>query len=352
METLGVGFNPSETTGDENIVRLSVVQARRLIFGALTGAGTTPDNARYLTEAILDTEQSGLEGHGFYWLQYYCDHVRSGKVNGKAVPKVTRLSPVAFKVDVRKGFAHPAIEKGFAMLIPAARKHGIAGLAVHASYNAATLGFHTGYLAKRGLLAFGFTNAMPAMAPVGGRKAVLGTNPMSFAVPGRAEKIAVLVDQSASAVTWTAVKRAAEQGLPIPLGWALDRDGKPTTIAAEGLQGSIAASGGAKGFNMGLMGEIMCAALTGSLRGPEMGSFTENDGKAIGCGQFFIAIEPQLFSGGHFARIVKAITTSITAQDGARLPNARREANIKRSRTDGLTLSASLHARLKDYCQT
>src|SRR5215475_12708484 len=117
-------------------IKLTPKVARKLIFEALTGAGTTPANATYFTEAILDTELSGLEGHGFYWLQYYCEHVRSGKVDGKAVPKVTRISPVAFRVDARRGFAHPAIEKGFSKLVPAALKNGIAGVAVHNSYNA------------------------------------------------------------------------------------------------------------------------------------------------------------------------------------------------------------------------
>ena len=65
------------------------------------------------------------------------------------------------------------------------KKFGIAGMAVHNSYNAATLGFHTGTLARAGLVAFGFTNAMPVIAPVGGAKPVIGTNPLSFAVPGK-----------------------------------------------------------------------------------------------------------------------------------------------------------------------
>src|SRR5512136_2691228 len=123
-------------------LRLTPAAARKLIFKALNGAGTSAANARYFTEAILDTELSGLSGHGFYWLQYYCEHVESGKVNGKAKPKIKRLTPVAYRVDANRGFAHPAIEQGFAKLIPAARRYGIAGMAVHNSYNAATLGYH------------------------------------------------------------------------------------------------------------------------------------------------------------------------------------------------------------------
>lgn len=329
-------------------ITLSRKAARRLIFEALTGAGTRRANAFYFTDAILDTELSGLEGHGFYWLQYYCEHVQSGKVDGRATPKVTRQSPVAFRVDARGGFAHPAIEKGFAKLVPAALRYGIAGMGVHNSYNAATLGYHTGFLARKGLLALGFTNSTPAIAPFGGRKAVIGTNPISFAVPAASGKIAFLIDQSASAVTWTAVKLAADEGRSIPLGWALDADGKPTTDPTRGLAGSMAPAGGYKGFGIGLIGEVMCAALAGGLRGPEMGSFMANDGKPIGCGQFFVALDPKAFSDG-FSRQIAALMHSITEQRGARLPNAQRAANQKRLSKQGLSLDRALYDRLKSF---
>lgn len=332
-------------------LKLSPAAARKLIFNALTGAGTAEKNAGYFAGAILDTELSGLEGHGFYWLQYYCEHVESGKVDGRAKPRVKKLSPVAFRVDARRGFAHPAIEAGFAKLIPAAKKNGIAGMAVHNSYNAATLGYHTGFLAKHGLLAFGFTNSPPAIAPVGGKKPVIGTNPLSFAVPGKKGKIAFLIDQSSSAVPWTSVKLAADQKRAIPLGWALDADGRPTTDAARGLDGSMAPAGGHKGFGQGLIVEVMCAALAGANRGPQMGSFMANDGKPIGCGQFFIAIDPDAFSGGAFARQVTALVKSIIGQDGARMPNARRTANQKRLAKEGVPIDRALHDRLKSFAR-
>ena len=335
--------------GNEHLIKLTVQQARALIKGALIGAGTAPRNAKYFTEAILDTELSGLEGHGFYWLQYYCLHVKGGKVKGHAKPKVKKLSPVSFSVDAKFGFAHPAIEEGFTKLIPAAKKFGIAAMGVHNSYQAATMGFHTGTVARQGLVCFGFTNAMPVIAPVGGDTPVIGTNPMSFAVPAPKGKIAFLLDQSSSAVAWTAVKRASEQGLPIPLGWALDRAGKPTTNADEGLAGSIAPSGGYKGFGIGLMVEVMSSAMAMASRGPQMGSFTGNDKKPIGCGQFFIALDPKVFAGGMFDKQVRALMKSVISQKGARLPNARREANRKRLARDGLMIEAALLKTLKNY---
>jgi (2R)-3-sulfolactate dehydrogenase (NADP+) len=331
-------------------IKLTAAQARKLIHNALTGAGTSSANAHYFTEAILDTEMSGLTGHGFYWLDYYCQHVISGKVDGKAKPKVKMISPVAVRVDANKGFAHPAIETGFKKLVPAAKKFGVAAMAVHKSYNAATLGYHTGFLARRGLLAFGFTNAMPSIAPVGGKKPVIGTNPMSLAVPGKAGKIAFLIDQSSSQVPWTAVKLASDAKRKIPLGWALDENGHPTDDPDKGLAGSMAPSGGYKGFGQGLIVEVMCAAMTGSNRGLEMGSFMDND-KPIGCGQFFIAFNPKKFAGNAFDKQIIALVKSITSQPGARMPNSRREASIKRSKKQGLEIDAALLARLKAFAK-
>lgn len=330
-------------------VLLSPQDARALIWNALTGSSTAPENAGYFTDAILDTELSGLEGHGFYWLQYYCAHLRSGKVDGKAVPQIEALSDTSFRVDARHGFAHPAIEAGFKHLIPAAKARGVAAMGVYNSYNAATLGFHTGYLARAGLLAIGATNAVPNLAPVGGKTPIIGTNPISYAVPAPNGGIAFLVDQSATQVAWTAVKRAAEEGEPIPLGWALDANGDPTTDAGAGLDGSMAPAGGVKGFSIGLLVEVLCAALAGGKLGPDQGSFTDDDGTPIDNGQFFVAFDPGKLSGGSFDQTIAALVASITEQDGARLPNARREANKRQLAEQGIPIEVELLETLKGF---
>jgi (2R)-3-sulfolactate dehydrogenase (NADP+) len=174
---------------------------------------------------------------------------------------------------------------------------------------------------------------------------------MSFAAPDGHGGVAFVIDQSSSAVAWTAVKRAAEAGQPIPEGWALDAQGQPTTDAAAGLAGSMAPAGGYKGFGQGLIVETLCAAVAGACRGPEMGSFIEDDGRIIGNGQFFIAIEPQVFSGGLFAGQISALCDSITAQPGARLPNARRVANRLRLSREGLDIDPALHERLQGFAK-
>lgn len=328
---------------------LTPAVARDLIRSALIGSGLAERHTTYFTDAILDTELSGLEGHGFYWLDYYCQHLRSGKVSGTVDPEVTALSASSFRVDAGHGFAHPAIEAGFAQLIPAAKAQGIAAMGVFNSYNAATLGFHTATLARAGLFAIGATNAVPTVAPVGGHRPIIGTNPISYAVPASQGEIAFLVDQSATAVAWTAVRRAADRGEAIPLGWALDDTGAPTTDAEAGLAGSMAPAGGAKGFSIGLLVEVLCAALAGGKLGPQQGSFTDNDGRPIDNGQFFIAIEPQGFSGGRFDATIRQLMASITEQNGARLPNSRRDANKRRLGIEGLQIDAALLTRLQGF---
>jgi (2R)-3-sulfolactate dehydrogenase (NADP+) len=113
----------------------------------------------------------------------------------------------------------------------------------------------------------------------------------------------------------------------------------------------MAPAGGHKGFGQGLIVEVMCAALAGGNRGLQMGSFTLNDGKRVGCGQFFIAIDPAKFSGPVFNRQVAALARSITEQKGARLPNSRRMANQKRLAKEGLPIEPELYARLESYCR-
>ena len=330
-------------------VLLSPVDARALIWNALIGSGTSHKNAKYFTEAILDTELSGLEGHGFYWLQFYCAHLHSGKVDGKAVPQVEPLSDTSFRVDARCGFAHPAIEAGFKYMIPAAKTYGIAAMGIYNSYNAATLGFHTGFLARAGLLALGATNAVPNLAPVGGKTPIIGTNPISYAVPAPDGEISFLVDQSATQVAWTAVKRAAEESEPIPIGWALDANGEPTTDPEAGLAGSMAPAGGVKGFSIGLFVEVLCAALAGGKLGIDQGSFTDDDGKPINNGQFFVAFDPVKFSGGSFDQTITRLVAAISEQEGARLPNARREANKLRLSEQGIPIEPKLYEALKDF---
>ncbi|SMP14040.1 Ldh family oxidoreductase [Shimia sagamensis] len=320
---------------------LSLAEIEDLSLRALVAAGTSVENARPLAVATAATEADGISSHGLAYIPIYCEHVICGKVDGQATPKRETTAPSVITVDAATGFAHPAIDLGFDALVPLARTQGIAALAVNNSYNCGVLGYHTQQLAKAGLVGLGFTNAPASIAPSGGFKPVVGTNPFSIAVPGAGGDPALLIDQSASTIAKSEVMKRAREGKPIPVGWALDSEGQPTTDPAVGLKGSMAPSGGYKGVGTALLVELMAAALTGATLGIDASPFSGTAGGPPRTGQFFIAIDPIATSGGGFAALVARLTDTIHAQDGARLPGDGRNKHRIQARIDGVAVNVA-----------
>ncbi|MGI9493767.1 MAG: Ldh family oxidoreductase, partial [Geminicoccaceae bacterium] len=310
-----------------------------LAFRALTAAGTSEKNARPLAVATAATEADGIASHGLAYIPTYCEHVRCGKVDGQAEPVLSRPAPSVIAVDAATGFAHPAIELGFGSLIPAAREQGVAALAIRNSYNCGVLGFHTRRLAEVGLLAIGFTNAPASIAPVGGRRPVVGTNPFSLAAPDGEGGAAVLIDQSASVIAKSEIMKHARENLPIPKEWALDPDGQPTTDPDIALKGSMAPSGGYKGVGVALLVEIMAAAMTGATLGINASPFSGTAGGPPKTGQFFMAIDPSATSGDLFAERLASLVQEMRDQPGVRVPGDGRRAAGRHATRKGVSVS-------------
>ncbi len=219
-------------------------------------------------------------------------------------------------------------------------------MAIRNSYNCGVLGIHTARLAEAGLLAIGFTNAPASIAPSGGAKPVVGTNPFSVAAPGADGHPEILIDQSASTIAKSEVMKHAREGKAIPEGWALDADGNPTTDPNVGLKGSMAPSGGYKGVGIALLTEMMAAAMTGATLGTEASPFSGTAGGPPKTGQFFLAIDPGATSGGDFAARIAALAESIRDQDGARLPGDGRKAKRDAALKDGVAVNAATLDRI------
>jgi (2R)-3-sulfolactate dehydrogenase (NADP+) len=320
---------------------LTVAEVESLVAAALVTAGTSESIAAALARAVAQAERDGIASHGLMYVPTYCGHVRCGKVNGTAIPVMTRPRSGVVVVDAGTGFAHPAIDLGFSALIPAAREAGIACLAINQSYNCGVLGYHVEHLANAGLLGLGFTNAPASIAPAGGKRPVVGTNPVALAVPGP-DGAALIIDQSASVVAKSELMKRVRRGEPIPEGWALDGEGHPTTDPAAATGGTMAPSGGYKGVGLGILTEIMAAALTGAMLGIDAAPFSGDAGGPPRTGQFFIAIAPEVPSGGLFAGRVSALSAAITGQPGARLPGSHRVAARKRADRDGIKVDPKI----------
>lgn len=324
-------------------VTLQLADIEALALRALSRAGTAPAAAQSLAKAVAAAEGDGLASHGLAYLATYCEHVGIGKVAGQAVPMVETPAPGVVVVDAGTGFAHPAIDAGFAALIPRARSQGIAQLAIRNSYNCGALGYHTERLAAAGLVGLGFTNAPASIAPSGGRKPILGTNPWALAVPDGRGGVAIAIDQSSSAVAKSEVIKKSRSGEPIPLGWALDPDGRPTTDAALGLKGSMVPAGGYKGVGAAILVEIMAAALSGATLGMHASPFSGPAGGPPKTGQCFIAIAPDTASGGAFAERVAALAAAFAAEPGAHLPGQGRSAARTRAAVGGVAIDRAIY---------
>lgn len=326
---------------------LSLAEIEDIAFRALVAAGTSEANARPLAAATAATEADGVASHGLAYIPIYAEHVQCGKVDGKAEPVLSQPRPGVICVDAATGFAHSALDAGFEKLIPLAREQGVAALAIRNSYNCGVLGIHTARLAEAGLMAIGFTNAPASIAPSGGAKPVVGTNPFSVAAPGADGQPEILIDQSASTIAKSEVMKHAREGKPIPEGWALDADGNPTTDPNVGLKGSMAPSGGYKGVGIALLTEMMAAAMTGATLGTEASPFSGTAGGPPKTGQFFLAIDPGATSGGGFAARIAALAESIRGQDGARLPGDGRKAKRDAAMKKGVAVNEATLDRIQ-----
>ncbi|MBY6201440.1 Ldh family oxidoreductase [Maritalea mobilis] len=326
---------------------LSLTEIEDLAFRALVKAGTIPENARPLAAATAMTEADGITSHGLAYIPIYAQHVQCGKVDGRAKPTLSRPSAAVIRVDAATGFAHPAIDMGFDALVPTAREMGVGVLAIHNSYNCGVLGVHTRRLAEAGLLGIGFTNAPASIAPAGGRKPVVGTNPISVAAPGADGSAAVLIDQSASTIAKSEVMKYAREGKSVPEGWVLDADGHPTTDPELGLKGSMVPSGGYKGVGIALLVEMMAATMTGATLGSVASPFSGTAGGPPRTGQFFIAINPEATSGGAYQARLSDLIASFQDQDGARLPGDARRTFRARAEAEGVAVNTTLLEKVR-----
>jgi (2R)-3-sulfolactate dehydrogenase (NADP+) len=288
--------------------------------------------------------------------------LRNGRVNGQAVPVVTAVRGGVCVVDAQEGLAFGACALAVGEAIARARVHGIALVGVTRSHHCGVVVDHLRPVAEAGLVGLGFANSPAAMPAAGGRHPIFGTNPVAAVFPRRQKPDApagacdpLLIDLSLSEVARGKVMVAAKDGKPIPLGWALDRDGQPTTDAKAALEGSMLPVGAAtspKGAMLALMVELLVTALIGANFGFEASSFFVEEGNRPRLGQVFIVIDPGALAGaGHYLDRIEVLMAEMLKDEGVRLPGARREALRRRAQADGLTVPDAVVAQWRAAVQ-
>ncbi len=328
-------------------VQLGLREAEALATAALEASGATASNASATARALVAAEADGQAGHGLSRVPPYAMHARCGKVDGRAVPRVDQVAAAALRVDAGNGYAYPAIDAALAALAPLARASGIAVAVLHRSHHFGQAGAHAERLAAAGLVGLVLGNTPKAMAFWGGRRPMLGTNPLAFAAPLPAARAPLVVDLAISVAARGKVVAAQKAGKSIPEGWALDAAGQPTTDPTAALAGTLMPIGGAKGAALALMVEVLAAALTGSAWGWEASSFFDDQGGPPAMGQVFIALDPGPLSGGAYASRMGVLLEAITADPDVRLPGERRLALRDRAAREGLSIARPLHDEIR-----
>ncbi len=303
-------------------MKVSVSEIEAQSRAALLAHGAGDVQAEAVAKAVARAEALGNVICGLYYLESYCTQLQSGRVNGTVDPVVTRPRPAAVLADARFGFAQPAFAAALKEAVAAASENGVATLAVAHAHTCTSLGFFTEQIAAAGLIGIGMTNASPVVAPPGGNKRVIGTNPIAMTVPGE-DGPAMHFDFSTSAVALGKITMAKAAGESIPLGWAVDENGEPTTDPDAALKGALVSAGGYKGWGFGLMAELLAAGMTGSVNSLDVAGLKVAEGAPHDLGQFYILMDPGTYHadfGAKFARVAEAVA----AQEGARIPGADR----------------------------
>ena len=332
-------------------MKVTVAELRALVQRALEAAGANSAMAQATARALVLAEAQGIGSHGLSRVAQYATHLRNGRVDGAAVPRVARERGAATQIDAGFGLAFAACELAVQTAVARAREHGVAVAGVMNSHHAGVIVDHLRAAADAGMVALGFANSPSAMPAAGGRHPIFGTNPVAAAFPRR-NADALLIDLSLSEVARGKVMVAAKKGEPIPLGWALDANGLPTTDAQAALAGSmlpIGAATSSKGAMLALIVELLVTAVIGAQFGFEASSFFVDEGNRPRIGQAFIVIDPAALAGSAaYLDRIEVLVTEMLKDDGVRLPGARREALRRRAEAEGIEVAEAVLASLRD----
>lgn len=319
-----------------------------LALAALKRAGASDAMAVAAARCLVAADMQGLGTHGVARIPTYCAHLRSGRARGDAVPAIAREKNAACLIDAGNGLAFEACERAVNEAMRRAQRYGAAIAAVTNSHHCGALGILLEPIAAAGMVGLAFSNAPAGIMPWGGRRPALGTNPVAAVFPRRDEQ-PLVIDMSLTQVTRGQIMLLAKAGKPIPEGWGMDGEGKPTTDPDRILVGgSLYAVGGLKGTMLALAVEVICCALTGAALSSEMESLHLASGAPMRFGQTFIALDPAACAGSSvYMERVEALIAALLADEAVRLPGSRRVAAHEQAERGGIVIEDALHRELE-----
>ncbi len=316
-------------------------------------------DARLCADVLVAADLNGVDSHGSARLPFYVHKLAKGLINPRPQVRIARESAIGAVIDGDNGMG-PVVSQ-FAMDYCLRRgREGDGGCAsVHNSNHFGIAGYYALQAVEHGLIGFCLTNGSPLVAPTFGREKMVGANPIALAVPAGVEP-PFLLDMSTCAVAAGKLQLAMMAQEPIPLGWAIDEEGAPTTDPGAGFRGALLPlgstrqAGSHKGYGLGVGVDVFCALLSGAAWGPHCGGLVRDFHEKSNIGHFFATIRVEAFRP--LAEFAAAMDEMLAGLKGsAKAPGEERvfvhgepeiEAAAER-RVHGIPLASSVAAYLQ-----
>lgn len=251
-------------------------------------------DAAIVASGLVHADLRGVDTHGLCRIPVYLERVRAGLINAKPNLEPKRVTPVAASLDGQNGFGFIVGKRAMAEAIDMAREFGIGIVSVRGSTHFGMAATYAIPAVEAGMMAMVFSNASPAMPPWGGKAMMLGTNPFCMAAPAGKHR-PVILDMSPAVAARGKIRKAERRGEKIPLGYALDADGRPTTDATAALGGVVLPIGEHKGSGISMLMDIFGGVISGANFGGDVGDQYKAFDRPQDVGHFFLAMRPNLF---------------------------------------------------------
>jgi LDH2 family malate/lactate/ureidoglycolate dehydrogenase len=278
--------------------RIGLAELEELVAAAFRRAEVPPEHAAIVAHVLVEAEARGIESHGVRMLPGYVSRLRAGGFNAAARPHVVREGLAVALLDGENGLGPLVATRAMEVAIAKARTAGIGACAAcHSNHYGAAVCYAL-QACRQGLIGIATTNSVAAVAPPGGRVGRVGNTATAYAIPTE-EEAPLALDISMSTAARSRFVLHAERNEPLPEGWAIDAEGRPTTDPKAGLGGYLLPLGsptaGHKGFGLAMLMDTLAGALSGARFGIDIQRLGDDDPRPIGIGHFLLAIDPSSF---------------------------------------------------------
>jgi LDH2 family malate/lactate/ureidoglycolate dehydrogenase len=303
--------------------RVPAAALTAFVSRALLAAGLPGEDAQILATLMVEADLRGSDTHGVIRLPLYIRRLRAGGINPTPNIRVLSDRPSTALIDGDNGMGHLVMNRAAALAIDKAKTNGIGWVGARMSNHAGPAALYVTMPLKHDMIglyfAVGSSNHLP---PWGGSESLLGTNPMAVAVPARDEPPIVL-DMSPTVAAFGKVRLKAQRGEPMPVGWMIDREGKPLTDPKRADEGHLLPIGDYKGSGLSLIIGLLAGALNRAALGRDVVDFVKEAGTPTNTGQAIAAISIDAFMPADaFKRSVDGIVRDI--RNSPRLPGVER----------------------------